>query len=360
MDSLSNLPQGYQAAWSLSGAHAQLQPGQANYLSGSIVCAGTSRALILSRDDFNEGSNESIILAVLKGDGEGSGLGGNHYQGNKAAVVWRAPIPNGFNFRFYQYDKTSDRLLADMECSNVAAGCAAYAVTSGLAVPNSDGVVYALNDGTGQQSMLFPTVPARPWHCDWSIRFLQNDFSSASIPMEPGLVHSTDGKAVEYWAFERGNAFVLANIHPASSEPDLLHALEVLGGSAAQAAGAASAKADVPKILLYDIMSVQDSEAWVDVACYFIGERHRSLPGSGVMTLAGFLTLTYLTAAQPNVSNGTFVFHMRHYSGELSVAAHWEREESGYRVVATEYVTPVSIIMSGSVFLPPGAADAWT
>lgn len=326
-------------------------PVQTFNLSAALVSAGTSRALILSGEELGEMPPELAVQTLMEGRGETGGLAGSHYQSNKVAVVWRAPFPTGFIFKFYQYDKDRGRVLADMECSNVTAGCAAYALTAGIAVMEQDGTMHALNSGTGQQSLLSPSSPANPWRTDWNIRFMQEDFTTASIPMESEMLPVPDGHGVEFWAFERGNVFVLSHINPGNAVPELVESLAEYGGRAATQRGANPQKAAAPKVLLYDIHAVQDNEAWLDVACHFMGERHKSLPGSGVMTLAGFLTLTFLAAVNPQLPGGTFIFHMRHPSGALSVAAYWEYDGTNYRVIATEFVTPVSIIIAGSVFI---------
>lgn len=323
-------------------------------VSAALVSAGTSRALILSGEDLDDATADAMVRALVEGWRGGGGLFGGHYQSNKVAVMWNAPFSAGFVFRFYQYDSANDRLLSGLECSNVTAGCAAYALASGVVLPGADGVIYALNSGTGQESLLLPSLSGNPWRREWSVRFLQRGFGTYTTPMEPLAVSGPEGDSVECWPFERGNVFVFAHTAPRAAPSSLVGALAERGGRVAAERGADAGKAAVPKVVLYEVAGAHLGEAWLDVACHFLGERHRSLPGSGAMVLAGFLTLSRLAAVRPSESGGAWVFHMRHPSGALSVTTRWSFDGTDYRVDATEFVTPVSIIIAGSVLIEVG------
>ena len=322
---------------------------------GAVIAAGTSKAFVLSGESLGGNDPEAVVVALMEGRNN-NGLMDDHYQGNKIAFVWSAPFPSGFVFQFFQYDKVSGQVLRDMECSNVAAGCAAYALSSGLAQLDGELSVSAFNVRTNQHMVLTPASPNAPWDTEWNVRFWQEDFTAEATGIDRENVCSMNGAEVKFWAFERGNAFVFSLYNPEEATQSLIAALNEQGGQAVLASGGDPKKSINPKVLLYTVTDVQEDAVCVSVACFFMGEKHKSLPGSGAMTLAGFLAVGHLGANPPMESSGVMRFCMKHPSGEVWVMAHWVAQGGIHQVVATEFITPATMLFDGS-FVLQGAAD---
>ena len=328
-------------------------------LKCAVTRCGTSRAVLVLEHELPGGAaRESLLLSAMTGENAADSLGGEHYQLNKLAVIRRdEALPHGFGFNFYQVDRAKGRLLADLECANVAAGAALFATLSGLVQPDRSGIVYATNLGTEQQIALWPATRSHSWLGHWHVRFLR-DASRAALQSsleEPLSLVNADGRSVDYWIIERGNVFVLANIDPRHAEPELPELVDQLaacGGKQAESLGADAQRANQPKVLLYAVERREAAEAWVRATCFFQGEQHASLPGSGAMCLASFLAATHLDAIAPSASRGEIVFHLAHPSGALDVHVYWERGDAGYRITATEFVTPVRLLLYGTTIVP--------
>jgi 2-methylaconitate cis-trans-isomerase PrpF len=319
-------------------------------ISCALINCGTSRAVIVHGDDLptEQGSAERFLFKLMTGNGTSGGLGGNHYQLNKVAVVYPAREPEQFAFRFYQVDRAKDRMVSNMECANVAAGAGLFAVINGIATPHQDGSLRAINKGTGQQIDLQPVSTMPLWSNDWRVRFRQETLSTQTQAIsEPRVMAHPDGRSVDYWVMERGNVFVLANAEPEAAEPELIEQLTASGTEISLSLGSSRQLAAMPKVLLYSVQTRELTQAVIHAACFFNGEIHNSLPGSGAMCLASFLALSHLLDTQPQALSGTLTFYLMHPSGMLTVRVNWESFAQGYRIVSTEFVTSVRLLMRG-------------
>jgi hypothetical protein len=319
-------------------------------IRGAIVAAGTSRAIILSGEGLQGINPEEAVKALMKGH-RTQGLMDSHYQGNKVAVIWPAQFPSGFIFQFFQYDKATESVLSAMECSNVAASCAAYALLTGMAEPDENHSIHGFNEQTGQHIMLTPTDLANPSWCPWVVRFVEHNPEPNFYPYDNSLTYREDDRETEFWAFEKGNAFVFALTDPTTASEPLIQALADKGGERIVAQGGDTQKAKALKIILYTIDDINDGVIKMNVACRFLGEQHKSLPGSAAMALAGFLTQNDLLANYPDEPYGTYRFQMKHPSGYLEVQAHWAVTDSGVQILATEFITPTAVLLDGGFFI---------
>lgn len=323
-------------------------------ISCALISCGTSRAVIVHGDDLptNQQSAEGFLFRLMTGNGPSGGLGGNHYQLNKVAVVYPVSEPEQFAFRFYQVDRAKDRMVADMECANVAAGAGLFAVISGITAPHKYGGLQALNRGTGQRVDLQPVSTMPLWSNDWRVRFLQENLSTQTLAIsEPLVMAHPDGRSVDYWVMERGNVFVLANAEPEAAEPEMIEQLAASGSELSLSLGSSRQRAAMPKVLLYSVQTRELTQAVIHAACFFNGEIHNSLPGSGAMCLASFLAISHLLDTRPQTLSGTLTFYLMHPSGMLTVKVNWENFSQGYRIVSTEFVTSVRLLMCGEAVM---------
>ena len=110
-------------------------------------------------------------------------------------------------------------------------------------------------------------------------------------------------------------------------------------------------KSEATKIVLYSIDSINYGIVEMNVLCYFLGEKHKSLPGSAAMALASFLTQNDLLANFPDTSYGTYCFQMKHPSGHIRVQAHWAINNYGVQILATEFITPTAVLLNGDFYI---------
>jgi 2-methylaconitate cis-trans-isomerase PrpF len=318
--------------------------------SCALIRCGTSRAVIVHGDDLpaDQQSAEQFLFRLMTGSGGTDGLGGNHYQLNKVAVVHPVREPHQFTFRFYQVDRAKQRMVANMECANVAAGAALFAVISGIAAPDNNGSLWGINSGTGQRVVLYPDSSMPLWANDWRVCFIQENLSTQTPAISEAQVMShADGRSVDYWVMERGNVFVLANAEPEAAEPELVEQLATSGTELAVSFGSSWQRAAMPKVLFYSVQARELTQAMIHAACFFNGEIHNSLPGSGAMCLASFLAISHLLETRPPTLSGILTFYLMHPSGMLTVKVNWEAFAQGYRIVSTEFVTSVRLLMCG-------------
>ena len=275
-------------------------------------------------------------------------------EGALGDIVDRNPM-----LRFYQIDATRQRLLSELECSNAAAGAGLFALLHRLAAPDHRGILHALNASTGQLMELEPPGEAPVWQGGWTVRFLHgDDFSIRSFREEPFILASEDGRRVEFWIVVRGNLFVLANVAPADAEPDLVQQLSAQGTAYAMARGIEGSRARAPKVILYEVVGFDGGEAWINARCFFQGQAHKSLPGSGAMCLSGFLALTMGEAMRPEALPPETSFHLAHPSGSLSVKVHVVESASGQHVIATEFASDVRLLLLGRAIVPAEAVGS--
>src|SRR5262249_52520212 len=103
-------------------------PGLQPVACGVVRC-GTSRAVIVDGRTVPAGDvRDQILWPLVAGESPADGLGGDHSQFNKSAEVFPGAEPSRFAFRFYQANRRERRLIADLECANVAAGAGLFAL----------------------------------------------------------------------------------------------------------------------------------------------------------------------------------------------------------------------------------------
>jgi 2-methylaconitate cis-trans-isomerase PrpF len=243
-------------------------------------------------------------------------------------------------------------MASDMECANVSAGAGLFAAVMGLAAPDGDGVLRATNAGTGQVVELSTVLPRPAWSNNWRVLFRQ-DAAGQPPAAGPLVMSHPDGRAVDYWVLERGNVFVLANAAPEAAEPELIEQLAAAGRETALSLGSSAERAGRPKVILYSVRERGLTRAVISAACFFNGEMHNSLPGSGAMCLSSFLAASHLSEVRPPAERGTLNFHLAHPSGALMVKVHWESAGGEYAVAATDFVTPVQLLVLGGAVPPP-------
>jgi hypothetical protein len=323
--------------------------GVATAVRGVPVCAGhagTSRLVILAADGLEFVEAEGIMRDIATGAKALPMAVTSHYQDRKFALVWQAQSPHHFFFRFYQFDTASDSLIANMECGNAAAACGAFTLLAGLVELDPDGAIIGENLGTDQRVRLCPADPARIGDCAWQVSFLHDDFRLGSLNWGEAAARLPGLPELPFAHLDRGNRFLFARLDPDSAKEEIAELLKQTG--------AALVGADQnyrPKILCYSVDAVHGDHAWLRAVCWFEGERHRSLPGSAAMSLAGLLTLTALEAHPRPFAEGTFRFTIAHPSDQLEVEAEWAWEPDGYCVRVTRFVSPVRISFGGSVFV---------
>lgn len=329
-------------------------------ISCAVIRCGTSRAVVVHGDELpGDESAERILYRLMTGNDPSDGLGGDHYQLNKVAVVYPTRDQHQFAFRFYQVDRAKGRLVSNMECANVAAGAGLFALISGIAVPDGLGMLHAINRGTGQRVGLNPVSTLSASAHDWRVCFHQDTSTAQAQPVsEPLVLAHADGRTVDYWVLERGNVFVLANAAPDAAEPELIEQLAASGTETAMALGSSWQRAAMPKVILYSVQAREMTQAVVHAACFFNGEMHNSLPGSGAMCLASFLAASHLLDVRMPAHSGTLTFHLMHPSGGLTVCVNWEASARGFHIVSTEFVTSVRLLMYGGAAAPPAEEGA--
>jgi 2-methylaconitate cis-trans-isomerase PrpF len=328
-----------------------LTPSHVQPVACGIVRCGTSRAVIVDGRTVPSGeAHDWTLWTLIAGETPADGLGGDHYQFNKIAELFPGSEPSQFEFRFYQADRRERRLIADLECANVAAGAGLYAAALGLAETNSTGVLHARNLGTGQLIELAPAHGRPAAAGDWRVRFLvdpRGPMLRLHTPDPLPLVHP-DGRSLDYWVAERGNVFVLANAAPEAAEPELIEQLGSQGTWCATVAGVTPERAEAVKVILYSIESPYLSPTVARVACYFHGEQHHSIPGSAAMCLTGFLAESQCAAFGAPPAGGESHLRLVHPSGELDTRVRWAGTEGNWRIVETEFTTTVRLLLWGS------------
>lgn len=322
----------------------------------AVVRCGTSRVVVL-RDDSVSGQAPDMtgLLDLILGDGAGSGLGGSHYQDNKVALVLPGRNASEYGFRFYQIDGVGRRVLADMECGNAATGAGLFALLQKLAAPGPQGRLEAVNLGTGQAMELHLPNDAPVHRGDWLTRFRYEPPSPSSPDPFAGVERTLrygSHRPVRCYVLDRGNVFVLGETaRPGRApEPALVAALQLEGTRHAMSMGTPRTPV-APKVLLFRVTAQGPTGSSLEARCFFQDSEHRSIPGSGAMCLAGFVASRQLASMRPPGPSGALDFRITHASGSLAVRARWERRR-GYRIVSTEFSTPVRLLLYGTALMP--------
>ena len=315
----------------------------------ALIRSGTSRVMVVPADRF---PLETCRLASLRrrmgGSIPGGGLSGSHYQQNKVAVV--APTRTGttFRFRFFQFNQDSGELAGELECANSAAAAALFGLLARIVKFDIEGRVRGVNDSTGQHIVFKPdrTVSRSNTACE--VRFLYTNGLRIPIfsgfqpiqPLGPDL-------PVDMWIAQHGNVFVLADFKPGEATPDLLDLLAVAGSRIALELGADPAKARHVKVLAYHLDAVTQGSILAQALCFYHGQMHASLPGSGAMFLAAFLVLRLANELGIGPDSRTASVNLVHQAGALSVTVYVKEKKNELCVTATEFKTPVELLLWG-------------
>lgn len=333
---------------------ARTSGGPSALAGGEWACAlircGTSRAMALCADQLpsDEPERSAALRQRIGGSTPGGGLAGGHYQQNKLAVVAPADADSAFQFRFYQFDERSGELTGDLECGNVAAAAALFGLLAGMVEFDDAGRVHGLNEGTGRWITFEPDRTAEPWNTTCNVRFfygggLRVPIFSGFQPLQP----LAPAWPVDTWVAQHGNVFVLADLEPRAATPDLLGALATAGAAIAVDLGAEEAIAAHAKVLAYRVDAVDERSIHAHATCFYRGQAHASLPGSGSMFLAAFLVRMLAGALDMGRVPSTATVHLAHPAGVLPVTVTVDAGPGGLRVMATEFRTPVELLMWG-------------
>ena len=329
----------------------------------AIIDCGTSRIIVMDGNNFpgeeNDESRNLILSQILFGDEDSRGLGGEHYQLNKIVLLSKpnSCLQNEFSFQFYQGDKQHSRIFSGLECGNATAGAALFALLTRMVIPNKSGVIQALNEGTGQRSQISPVSIEQLWKGHWRVRFIHDELLSNCLSPTKDVRRNhilVKGHPVYYTIIAYGNRFVLVNAHSSIATSSLVEQLsEISCSTSVNMLDNAQDTKSATKIIFYEVRSCELTNIYVDAICFYAGEQHKSLPGSGAMCLAAFLASEQLKEHHFLDDSESFTFSIQHPSGVLNVNVSWQLSEGGYRIISTEFITPVKLLFSGETIVYP-------
>ena len=317
------------------------------HLSCAIIKSGTSRFVVLREEELPVGRTRGkIILDLLANAISTEGVGGQHYQSNKVAVMGPGRGEASFVFHFYQVVPESRRLLSKMECSNAASSSGLAAMLLGVARAGSNHTMKSVNMATDQAVELVPPE-GDCWAGDWGVRFtnLHYLWSHLTRSAQP-FRFKHRGVIVNGEIVSHGNVFVMTNLPMGSIRPDLVKALTRRGEDFARKLGHPDT---LPKVLVYDVKEKSGLELRCDATCFSEGQQHHSLPGSGAMALGAFLTARGYLPLPEKSRNAKTVFRFTHPSGKLTARVHLSRGSAHWEIHATSFDTPVRLLMYGSL-----------
>lgn len=317
-------------------------------LSYAIVRSGTSRVVVLRGDQLPAASaaRERIILRLLTHELAEEGIGRDHYQSNKVAVLGPGDDIHPFSFHFYQGVPQSRRLFSRMECSNAASAAAVAAGLFGIITPESGSCFRSANLATHQHVELTPRTNWKDGN--WGVRFTRlhhlranfTEHNSAFCIKHRDMTIAGD-------IVRHGNIFVMAEVEPAQVDPDLVQKLDALGADFANRCGHPEAQS---KLLVYRAGTWDGLSMDCQVACYSEGQRHRSFPGSAAMAMSAFFSIRNLVHL-PEGRDAETHLHLSHPSGTMTAHSQLHRSRH-WEVVSTSFETPVQVIEHGTVQLP--------
>jgi hypothetical protein len=267
-------------------------------------------------------------------------------------VVYPVPWFHGFALRFFQVDGRRGEVISDLECANAATGAAMLAVLLGYTQPNEHGMLWGANLGTDRLLRIRPLGDS--WSaCDWQVGFVYPNGAPPRVYSGNEPIVVDVGTPVNLWVVERGNLFLIANVDPDGIDPDVVRALTEAGTAVAKQLGSHPHACRVPKLICYSVRGGTDeSVVPVDAGCFSDGESHASLPGSGAMELAIFLTACRLGESLPKALTGTHHFEVRYQDGSIPVHVDWERRGNEARVMSATFETNARVLMYGSIPRP--------
>jgi hypothetical protein len=146
--------------------------------------------------------------------------------------------------------------------------------------------------------------------------------------------------------------FAFAEMASEPTDASLINYLEEAARTVALQLGSDPERAGSPKVIAYSIRSVEEHAVHAAVTCFYRGEMHASLPGSAAMCLASFLAGWQLDHIPPGPESGALGFRLHHRSGSLPVTVHWLRHQGEDRIVATDFTTPVRLLLRGAAVRP--------
>lgn len=319
------------------------------HLSCAMVRSGTSRLVVLRADQLpSDRARHKVILDLMANELATDGLGGQHYQSNKVAVVGRRDERHDFTFQFYQVDPKARRLYSRMECSNAASASAVAAMLDDVTPSGAGGCFRTVNLATKQQVELVP--PAAQWWCgDWGVRFvgLRHLWEHMTETREP-FAFDHHGLAVRGDIVEHGNIFVMTALPVDKVDPGLVSALAALGDAYAVRVGHPPSPS---KVLIYRVASATKSGMVCDATCFSEGQQHHSLPGSAVMAMGAFLTANGLLQLPQDAPAAETRFRFHHPSGEMQARVHLVRGHKHWKIDSTSFETPVRLLLHGDIVL---------
>ncbi len=310
-----------------------------------LVRSGTSRIVILDGHHVRTGAGAyaDVLRIMLGSDGHG-GLGGATLQENKVALVWPEERPAEFRFRFLQVIP-STRAVLPMECSNSSSAAAMLAQLGGHH-RGLDAMCRAVNLSTRQRIELRPNrehVIADAW----AVRFLASNRTRKSLMGRTEKHHVRLGdRRIVYHPVLLGNLFLFAEMDPAHCNPVAADAIARAGMRVARAAGFRAAPGYHPKVIPHRVTAL-GSLPEVHAASYYLGELHRSFPGSAAMALCAFLAGRRGLDA-PALDH----WRVRHPSGVIDVRLGFDTARRLPHLTWAEFVTPVSLLAWGVAAMP--------
>ena len=312
----------------------------------ALINSGSSRTLCLNGHHVTDylGLADPQISHQLFGD-DIAGLGGNHYQANKLVIVRGGADEHSISFRFVQYDAESETVIYGAECSNAATSAAVFALSQQIVVADHNYCIHAYNEGSGQSIRLVAEDPWRFSNGRWRIIFdRQPGFDNEKSVC---LRADCGGKTLEFTLVEKGNLFAFVEIPASEIDENVLRGIQE---SVEQHTGQLEYSA--PKIIFFESTHVWANQAWINAVCVFRGQRHRSIPGSAAMCLAGFLAQRRSAAALGTEWLAEELhLNIRHPGGVLTVTVNGEISDGRYQLRNTQIETSVRTLLMGSLFL---------
>lgn len=251
-------------------------------LSGAIVASGTSRLLVLDRPAFRDDEERNaVLLALLVGDGRSPALGGNHYQENKAVIV-SCMSPERVAYRFLQVDRKSRTVGAGLECSNSAIAAAVYAARHG-ACSLEQGGVEALNEASRHGLRISET--GRPALGRYRVQYP----GCRPFVLRDDLWVGVHGNACNAAMVRSGHYFAFIDASGCGVDLSSTEQTRIYDDLLSRCGHYAGLEQRTLKLVLFEQSAQPDRYR---VACYYGGDRHRSLPGTAAIALACRLYVT--------------------------------------------------------------------